>query len=222
MRDLLPPELVRLIRDRYLAGVADAEAQFSMHQEDEDTVTGALGQAISMSHPQIFQSNGERYVWQVSYKKIRGRGKGAPEFHLGADGMFQIEVRDRRNRVVRRKGLPFQAKKFWEGRDQELIGQAEKINAAAGQGLVIAFSDVRYEACSTADVLRLEGDGRRVREERKMRSLGQVLGNDFLNCDIGTDGLYYDPRGRRFVKEGVLPGMHLITTEVRQVVRPVR
>lgn len=94
MRDILPETLIGMLRDRYLAGVADAEAKFRFGAGDEDSLTGALGQAISMAQPIQFSGNGESYVVQVFYYKLRGRGRGAPEKSYGADGIFQIEVID--------------------------------------------------------------------------------------------------------------------------------
>ena len=51
MRDLLPEELLRLMHDRFVAGVADAEAKFEFSEGDEDSLTGALeGACLAPPH----------------------------------------------------------------------------------------------------------------------------------------------------------------------------
>lgn len=62
MRELLPTIVLDSLRDRYLAGVADAEAFFDLHRADEDSVTGALGQSIAMHHPVAFTTP-EGSIW---------------------------------------------------------------------------------------------------------------------------------------------------------------
>ena len=51
--------------------------------------------------------------------------------------------------------------------------------------------------------------------EKLVTVLGQVLSRDFLDCTVGTIGLYFDPQQEEFVVEGnlALRG-HLITTEI--------
>ena len=58
---MLPPGLKSIIRDRYLAGVSDAVAKFDMNAADEDALTGALGNNISMPSPRIFSDGERRY-----------------------------------------------------------------------------------------------------------------------------------------------------------------
>lgn len=94
MRDIIPDFVISVLRDRYVAGVADAEAQFESGVADEDSLTGALGQAISMSEPYVFQTQAGVYSVKISWKKIRGRGLNAPERLYGSDGIFQIAVYD--------------------------------------------------------------------------------------------------------------------------------
>lgn len=79
MRDILPDGLIELIRDRYLAGVSDAQEKFSFSKGDEDALTGALGHSISMAKPMAYSANGQSFKYQITYQKIRGRGPGAPD-----------------------------------------------------------------------------------------------------------------------------------------------
>src|SRR3954453_4627655 len=102
MRDLLPQHLVDFLRDRYIAGVATAEANFADSSADEDSVTGALGQALAMREPLIFSDqSGAAFSVQISYRKVRGRGLNAPERLYGSAGIFQIAVTTPEGVVIR-------------------------------------------------------------------------------------------------------------------------
>ena len=58
---LLPDGLKALIRDRYLAGVSDALAKYPFSAADEDSLTGALGNSISMPQAVVF-GDGQRDI----------------------------------------------------------------------------------------------------------------------------------------------------------------
>lgn len=221
MRDILPPSLVDLLRDRYLAGVADAEAAFDQHRGDEDSLTGALGQALAMREPIVFTGPDGAYSVRVSYRKLRGRGPGAPEKRLGADGIFQIEVANGNGDVVRSKGLPFQAKTNWRGKDSALLGQADIMEQVSPGGLVIDYSPAGYKACPAKAVVAAGGRRSNVDRYGVMRSLGQVLSRDFLECTIGTKGLYFDPAKELYGQIQEWDGLDLITTQITRVDRDV-
>jgi hypothetical protein len=60
----------------------------------------------------------------------------------------------------------------------------------ADDGLVIDFSPNRYTACLASDVVKHQGDRRALDRIKRTASLGQILGHDFLDCKIGTPGLF--------------------------------
>jgi hypothetical protein len=135
---LLPDGLKALIRDRYLAGVSDALAKYPFSAADEDSLTGALGNSISMPQAVVFGDGQRRYSYQVSYRKIRGRGPRAPEKQLGADGIFQIEVTDDHGRQT--KGLPFQSKKGWSSADSNLLKQANEASPQTDEACIVSLT----------------------------------------------------------------------------------
>ncbi len=198
MRDLLPDELVRLIHDRFVAGVADAEAKFDLSEGDEDSLTGALGNSISMPETLTYSDGRVAYEWRSYYRKIRGRGPGAPEKPTGADGIFQIEVTDEHGNVLRQKGLPFQAKKRWTYADRKLVEQAANMMDGMGGGIVIDYAERGNTACDARAVIGTDGGKKSLRKNGKIKSLGQVLRNDFVECKVGINGLYYDPDEKAF------------------------
>jgi hypothetical protein len=213
LRDLVPPAVIDSIRDRLIVGVADAEAHFEYSEADEDALTGALGQSISRNGSVTIHIGDEAYTVRTYYRKVRGRGRGAPEKPTGADGIFQIEVSKADGKQVWTKGLPFQSKKDWSGQDSRLAGQAGDIIATAGQGLVIDYSANGYKACPASTVVQHHGRAAAVSESGQLRPLGQVLGNDFLNCTIGVEGLSYDPQSELFRAD---EDVHVIGAMVQQ------
>jgi hypothetical protein len=216
MRDLLPETLLNLIRDRYLAGVADAEAAFDQSQADEDAVTGALGQAIAMRYPITFSDGQQIYRLSIDYKKLRGRGANAPEKRFGSDGIFQISVTTADGVVVRRKGLPFQAKSRWRTVDKRLVQQAKVMQQATQGGVIVDFGSTGYFCSPIESVIRVGGSRTKLVQAGGLRRLGQTLANEFLDCKIGHQGLYYDPASEEFhvLAHRNLEFGHLLTTSV--------
>jgi hypothetical protein len=136
--------VIGFIQDRYLAGTADAEAQYEYAAGDEDTLTGSLGALISTrGRVRFLVDSASEYVVEIGYRKIRGRGPGAPEKHLGADGIFQLDISAQGVGSVFRKGLPFQSKKNWKGRDSKLVKQARLMEQTMGGGIVIDYTPPR-------------------------------------------------------------------------------
>lgn len=205
-----------MIRDRYLAGVSDAENKFLYSAADEDSLTGALGNAVSTPGPLNIYADGAEYSYNIFYQKIRGRGPGAPEKILGADGIFQIEISDS-NQTLFMKGLPFQAKKGWIGKDRNLTKQAQGIIDAAGEGIIIDYSKQGYSACTVEDALHFNGERKKIMAAGRLNKLGHVLADDFLNCDIGAPGLSYDAQKETFDLDNVFSSkaqLHLINTQI--------
>ena len=160
----------------------------------------------------LFGDGQKQYSYQVSYRKIRGRGPRAPEKLLGADGIFQIEVNDEHGRQT--KGLPFQSKKGWRSTDSKLLAQARQMLETAGNGIVIDFRPDRFSACRAEDVVHNHANRRLIDRAGRIRPLGQLLGDDFLDCRIGRPGLFFDPATETWEGGTISPPKveHLITT----------
>lgn len=217
MRDILPAHVMSVLHDRFVAGVADAEARYGLHAADEDSVSGALGQSIAMQYPVQYSGPEGTYQVKITYKKIRGRGPGAPERRYGADGLFQIVVTDSLGTTVRQKALPYQAKMNWKGRNKGLFEQAVQMQSRFDGGIVVNFTPDGYKVASAHAVVAGNGSLTQVERLGAIHSLGQVLGQDFLECTIGTIGLFFDPQQEIFLNRDILPPVHLITAAIAQV-----
>jgi len=190
------------IRDRYLAGTADAEAQYQNAAGDEDALTGSLGALISTPGRVRFAVDStSEFVVEINYRKIRGRGRGAPEKRFGADGIFQLDISSPGIGSVFRKGLPFQSKKNWKGRDSKLVKQARLMQETVGGGIVIDYTPQGFKACRSDLVIEARGNRRTVDGGGNLRPLGQVLAHDFIDCLVGVRGLYYDDQNETFLRD---------------------
>jgi hypothetical protein len=190
LQELLPPEFLRLIRDRIKAGVVDAENLFHLNQDEEDSITGALAQAISTKAEMAFDGPDGSFGFKIESYKIRGRGIGAPEKHLGADGILQISVSTDGHKVFS-KGLPFQAKKFGGFKNADVLSQASDLLRTTETGVVIRYSDEGYTAMDVRNMVEVrETDGTQVRVFPP--KLATVFGDSFLDCEIGRVGLSFD------------------------------
>ena len=212
MKDILPDLVIDSLRDRYLAAVSDAESTFDMNYGDEDALTGAFGQAIAVPRNQIFSTPEGVYTVDIGYTKLRGRGKNAPERIYGSDGIFQIKVFDSRGNVIRSKGLPFQSKKNWKGTNSKLSDQAKDMERFTPGGIVVDFNSSGYKACLANDVVLAGGNRSQLTKEGKLQRLGQLLGNEFLNCEVGTLNLFYDPKQELYKIDG--GDFHIISTSI--------
>jgi len=201
------------IRDLYLAGVAEAEAQYENAMGDEDPLTGALGALIAISRPREFRIGSVQAVVRINYRKLRGRGKDAPEHLLGPDGIFQIQIAVH-GQPEFRKGLPFQAKKNWKGKDRKLLDQAQDMQRTVGGGIVIDYTSRGYSACDIAHVIEARGNRRKVTVDGNIHQLGQILAHDFLECRVGKQGLYYENQGKTFLIDRPDRDLNVVDTSV--------
>jgi hypothetical protein len=209
LANFVPETLLDLIRDRIKAGVVDAEALFDDGEEDEDTLTGALGAKIATPGKLVFREGDAIWSYEIRSKKIRGRGSNAPEKDLGADGIFQVSVSHGVEQVFS-KGLPFQAKIRGGYNNVTVRGQARDLFRTSGTGVVVRYSENGYEAIDVRKLI--SGEGARARVGRgSAKKLTAVLGDDFLDCSVGRPGLFYDPE-----KEAWSDGVTAITTRIER------
>ena len=83
----------------------------------------------------------------------------------------------------------------------------------AGQGLIVEYTQAGYKAIPAAGVI--EHRRRRGALRSAEQPLGQVLGNQFLECRAGVEGLYYNPDTEEFETDVAGPE-HVITTTVKK------
>jgi hypothetical protein len=191
MEDILPEAVLVTLRDHYFAGVTHAELAYRFSAGDEDSLTGALGQVLTTTMSTRVSTETGDFGLRTEYFKLRGRGANAPERRLGADGIFTLDVEDRRTGRRRQKGLLFQAKHRWRHQDRKLVKQVNQMRACDPSAIVVDYSAEGYTAYDGGQVVEAEGRRRNLPEESGRRLAG-VLGNEFVRCRIGIVGLRYD------------------------------
>lgn len=190
LSDLVPKGLLRRIKTHFDEKIQEAVKSYRFNDADEDSLTGAMGQALSTPEMIVSVVNGSIYSFAVESHKILGKGPSTPEKRTGADGIFQISVMEGM-KVVFEKGLPFQSKKKIVYRKAAVIDQADDMLRTSGSGIVLRYGPEGYDA---EDVRHLLGkdDPDRVKTPPGFASLSTVLGDWFLDCEIGKMGLSFD------------------------------
>ena len=199
MKQYLPPQIFDTIQ-RHLIRVGDvAQEGWEAGESEEDTLTGHLGGQLQRRWSRSILIDGDRWRWRVTYKKFRGRGPRAFEKATGADGIVQIEIDllDQAESVT--KGILFQAKKGNIRRDKDLREQVQDMESLAPNGsAVFLYGPDRYRAIEGQTYLNeLRTDARILRD--KVSGLGSFLGNEFLPCNSGIQGMYYDALRRNLI-----------------------
>jgi len=185
--DLLQDESVRrTLADHYRAGVASAVRDCAEAADDGEAVTVALGRAL-VGQGELALADGRVVRWATRYRRLSGRGRGAPERNLGVEGLFEIEMEDE-EKDRSRNTLPFQA---WTGAagygDVLVRGQAKRLSAFPGGGVVVSYRPAGYVAVDAGAVA--EGAATRGDEV----DLADVLARDFVECRRGSTLYLFEP-----------------------------
>ncbi len=191
MLDVLPANVIADLTAALKSGVERGQEGWPAAKDEEDTLTGHLC-AMLQGSGGLWEPNAGGWKWTITYKKFRSKATGAPEKLLGADGIFQIEVRDSVNGEVERKGLLFQAKKGWHQRDGFLRDQVSRMEDVAPNGsAVFDYREDGFSAVSGHRVLAVDANPRDLGSDDRIW-LGEFLVDRFLFCKVGLRGLYWE------------------------------
>ncbi len=193
----IPREVKEQIRQHLDAAVERAAGGYGSAKEEEDALTGQLGILLKIAAQRVQVSSqqelGGVWTWSIDYFKFRGRGANATEKLLGADGIFELRL----NRGWReeRKSLLFQAKNNWDY-DRHLFEQCVKLSTWREATFVVNYGPGSIAAYPIDSAIKSRG--------RKPTGslgipLGSFLGNNFLECLVGSTDLYFDAKQRMLV-----------------------
>lgn len=192
MRDIIPDEVFDQIAAYIRHRMPHAEEGWKAGSSEEDTITGDLGSALRTPHARSIIAGGLNYRWGISYKKFLSKSKRSVEKRLGADGIFQIEYEDLETGAMTTKGLLFQSKNQWKGRNKKLLGQAAHMEEfLPGGGAVFDYGPKGYKACDATQAIKAGGHRDRI-PQRELLSLSDYLVERFMECRSGARGAYYD------------------------------
>lgn len=190
LTQLVPRGVLRAIKDHFKDEIRSAVQSYRFNEADEDSLTGALGQALSTPERVITVADKVRYSFSVESHKILGKGPGTPEKRTGADGIFQVRLWEG-EQLLFHKGLPFQSKKKILYRQSAVMKQAQQMYKTSKSGLVLRFDSKGYDA---ADVRRMldTNEDEDLQTTKGFVQLHEALGEWFLKCHIGRMGLSFD------------------------------
>ena len=184
----IPERVLEDIKTRLQGQIEKTLAEFESAEEDEDVLTGHLGANLTTHARQVWVSEGERtgyWTWSLKYRKFRGRGAGATEKKLGADGIFEVLLND--SGRVQSKSMLFQSKMAGPGGARQLAEQCAKLSTWREAAAVFSYATSGFEAMTLDAVLGARGDLRNA----KGLPLDEFLANVFVKCVVGDTDLRY-------------------------------
>jgi hypothetical protein len=167
----VPTPVKNSIRNHIQSSCSRGEEGWESAKQDEDTITGDFFGNLRNGWTKTAD-----HSWRLVYNKFRGRGPNALEKEIGADGIITIHYTDSRKGVEYYKSLIFQAKKEGRSVDKEQLRKMRQF--FPGGNMVIIYGPRGYSAYEAAPANSLR--------------LCDIITNNFLNCTIGIEGLYYD------------------------------
>lgn len=188
--DLRIPEQVREdMRERFETRIAKTIAEFASADEDEDVMTGHLGANLTTHSRQVFVPDAEipgPWIWSLSYRKFRGRGPGATEKRLGADGILEVTVAGPYGSDT--KSMLFQSKMEGAAGAKGLVEQCARLTTWREAAAVFSYGAAAFEGLTLDDVLAARGDLAAASGE----GLASFLSEKFVGCEVGDTDLSYD------------------------------
>ena len=183
----IPAEVREDIAIRIKEGVAETLAEFDSGEEDEDVFTGHLGARLTTRDRKLYVPDAEVpgvWTWSIRYRKFRGRGKGATEKVVGADGILELSLDSFGRKQT--KSLLFQSK-MGGSYDKRLVEQCAKLSTWREASAVFIYSPDQLGAMSIDRVLRERGD----LGGATGMPLDKFINDVFVTCDIGDTDLRY-------------------------------
>lgn len=151
---------------------------------EEDSISGALTRAIRQGFK---KTNVSGYRVTCKSKKLRGRGKNAPELKSGTDIAMTITIADEDSKSIQTKTLPIQIKKnkFDKRGFDQLRNMQNTMNT--GAGLIIKENELKIS--DAEDLLR---------GNQNSLNLPDYIADRFLACVSGKKGLIFNETSEEF------------------------
>ncbi|HEX8513706.1 MAG TPA: hypothetical protein VF688_11445 [Allosphingosinicella sp.] len=193
-RPLYIPDAVQVdIANQVRRAVADTLIEFESAEEDEDAFTGHLGARLTTRRREVFADDQElpgAWTWSLQYRMFRGRGSGATEKRLGADGIFELGLH--RKGFTETKSLLFQSKMGTAG-GKDLVEQCAKLSTWREAALVLAYEPQQIRAITIDEALRTKG----ALQKAESTGLEDYIARLFIACHVGDNDLRYHATDRR-------------------------
>ncbi len=198
-RRLYIPEEVKQDIQRHLSEKYPIALEgFRSANEDEDTLTGDLGATLRIKNQKVFIKSSQDempgdWTWSIDYHKFRGRGPGATEKKLGADGVFELSLKV--GSRVEKKSLLFQSKINWTN-DPNLLNETIKLTTWREAAFILNFTPSEFEAIDIDSIIASRG---KRNDSIGFTRLDKFIGTNFLDCIVGDVDLKYDAVSRKLI-----------------------
>lgn len=181
LKETIPDGLYREL-ENHLNALCQKKSNTSWRRNKakEDSISGAFFEGLATDEDRSWGN----WFWNIEYSNLSNH---KIEPHLGADGIFQVEVRDEYGRVIFRKGFLFQSKKEGNNDSGRLEEQLEKIERhVPNGGLLITYDKQRFMVVPGRTYLYNQS------WKAEERNICAFLVQRFLACLYGVQNLYYN------------------------------
>jgi hypothetical protein len=210
IKNQLPDDVLEQIQDHLREESLEGEKGWDAGEDEEDTLTGDYLGSLRTSDWRVVKTRRVTWKWKITYKKFGSKAGEAPEKHLGADGIVQVELYDISNMAYYYKGMLFQAKKknAWPARSQAT--QMESFSR--GCSAVFVYGPDQYTDISSDKLLSAKGPEVIKRESVR---LGDFLADEFMPCSVGIQGLHYDRTSKSLLVPKRTAGVMRVKREIK-------
>jgi len=179
LKDKIPKMVYDAIVNFILTECSDAQRDsWLSSRKEEDSITGHFLGRFFKLYQRV-----DNWEWDLSFHKFGSRGRNATESIIGADGIFQIIVRDGEGNIIFVKSFLFQSKK--EKLNTDLQEQLNKIeDFLPNSGCLIFYDEEKYKVMKARDYLN---DSSKWKE--KAIDFCDFLINVFFRCKAGLENL---------------------------------
>jgi hypothetical protein len=188
----IPESVKKSIQSHIRKAIAKARHLHKSGQEEEDALTGHLGAFLTTQRTRRVRVDGRTWTWSIGYSKLRGRGPGATEKVIGADGIIEFSIRDIEQNFI--KSALFQAKRDNQSL-QRLFAQTIALSPFREAAFIIHYGNQSYTAADWGKAFKQSLGLPRPDEV----PLDEFLTDSFIGCAIGDSELHYD-RDRRILR----------------------
>jgi len=186
--ELIPTNTLAAIKDHLIKSSQKSERRWSSVKDEEDSVTGDFCGQLSTDWTKFSELDHIKGRWRINYRKFGSR-RNSLEPKTGADGIFQIAIFNSNGKNIYRKGILFQAKKEPIKNKGDLLEQIEKMNNYTSEigNAVFIYGENGYFGMTGETYLENPEN----RNFDKLHSIGRFLADEFIECNVGVEDLYF-------------------------------
>ena len=191
----VPKQVLNELRS-HIVGACDLAAEgFPSAKGREDAVTGALGERLRLKEKLVAVDGAGTWKISISWNKFRSAKSGSgEEREIGADGIIQFELFREYGEEVYTKGMLFQAKMEDDSDYQRLHRQCTHMEELARRSSsVIQYGRKGYKAMDGKQALdQFRRQANTMPDFTDGKPLGEYIVERFLECEVGTEKLFYE------------------------------